>query len=185
MKKKIRGLSFVLPVLIMIAAVKCGTTTAYFTAYDAKNNITTAGHNDTEIEEEFPVVTPTPITQNPKYTKKVWVKNESTSLESTLADCYVRVRISYSNADIGAAVQLIGLNTTDWIKETDGFYYYKKILKKNETTTTLFSGYQIDSSKVEDRYKKLITEFAINVYEESVQAEGFADYKAAFAHFGE
>lgn len=184
MKKKIRGLSFVLPVLIMIAGAKCGMTSAYFSAYDAKNNITSVAHNDTLIEEEFPIVTPTPISQNPKYTKKVWVSNKSTSLESILADCYVRVRISYSNADIGAAVQLLGLNTVDWIKEEDGFYYYKKVLRKNENTSALISGYQIDSSKVEDEYKKLISDFEVNVYEESVQAEGFADYREAFGHFG-
>lgn len=182
MRKTISGLPFILPMTIMIIVLRLDTTSAYLTSYDVKNNITAAGYNNTVIEEEFPTVSPVPIKDNPKYTKKVWVSNKDQLSGSCLVDCYVRIRIEYSNSDIGDAVQLLGLNTTDWIKEGE-FYYYDKILKKNQDTTPLMTGYQVDYSKVKDDCKKFITDFEINVYEESVQADGFSSYKEAFAYY--
>ena len=171
---------WLLPVLAA-AVVCCGQGSyAFFTASDVAENRMTPGYNDTEIEEEFPDPTPVPVDEDPEYTKKVWVTNRGDGQGNALVDCYVRVMVSYSDSAIGKAVTLKGLNTADWTYE-DGYYYYNRILKKNASTTPLFTGFSIDSDRVDDSYKELIDRFEINVYEESVQAEGFASAKDAFA----
>lgn len=167
-------------ILSLVGVVGYGSTSAYLSSFDVINNTTTVGHNDTSIEENFPPVTPPVITNNPSVIKEVSVVNNGTG--QALVDCYVRVALSYSNSDIGKAVVLDNLNRSDWIYE-NGFYYYNKILKKGEKTTPLFTGFHIESSKVEDKYKNLINDFEINVYEESVQAEGFTNARDAFAHY--
>lgn len=177
MKKILKSVT----VVALAGIVGYSGTSAYFTSFDKTTNTVIVGHNDSTIEEEFPPITPTPIENNPSYTKKVWVANKGNS-GSALVDCYVRVELSYSNADIGKAVVLDNLNRDDWTYD-NGFYYYNKVLKKDESTTPLITGFHIDSSKVDPKYKDQIADFEINVYEESVQAKGFSNPKEAFAHF--
>lgn len=166
-------------VLLAIGAVGYGGSSAYFSDYDNKPNTVTVGHNDTTIEEKFPDPTPKPVEDNPSYPKKVWVTNDGNG--EALVDCYVRAEVTFSNSDIGQAVTLEGLNTADWTLGGDGFYYYKHILKKGESTTPLFTGVKINSDKVADKYKDILDEFEVNVYEESVQSDGFANAEEAFA----
>ena len=59
-----------------------------------------------------------------------------------------------------------------------GIITYRKCCHEGEKTTPL-CGFRIDSSKIDDTYKDSITDFEINVYEESVQAEGFSDFESA------
>ena len=55
-RKKITGVT-----LILAAALGIGGTAAYMTSFDKAENTVAAGHNTTDIEEEFPNITPTPI----------------------------------------------------------------------------------------------------------------------------
>ena len=64
-----------------------------------------------------------------------------------------------------------------------GFYYYKKILREGEKTTPLFTGIFIDASKLEKTYLDQIDTFEVQIYEESVQAAGFGDYKSAWEYY--
>ena len=61
-RKKITGVT-----LILAAALGIGGTAAYLTSFDKAENTVAAGHNTTDIEEEFPNITPTPIDKNPEY----------------------------------------------------------------------------------------------------------------------
>lgn len=173
--------------LLVVLAVSLlaagGGTVSYLTAYSQRENETAIGVNTTTIEEVFPDPDPVPVPENPEYTKTVWVSNQSSGEDGFCVDCYVRVLPVFSNADLGRAVTLKNLNTTDWEYRDDGYYYYKYVLKEGESTSPLFRGFSISSDQVEDTYRSFLREFSISVYEESIQAEGFADYRAAWDYF--
>ena len=97
---------------------------------------------------------------------------------------YARLSLGYSNHDIGKAVVLKNLDRINWIKE-DGYYYYRYPLKEGQSTTPLFTGFYIDFSRMDKTYLNQIAEFRIQVYEESVQAEGFSDYLSAWKYYQE
>lgn len=161
-----------------------GTTTAYFSDHEETVNILEPGHNTTEIEEEFPSPPPKPPDENPDYKKTVWVSNTGGANPDHAVPCYTRISLSYSHFDISKALHFKNLNTTDWIYNSqDGFYYYRHVLQKGEKTKPLFTGFYIDSGKVEEKYQEQIPSFSIHVYEESVQAEGFSDYHSAWKYY--
>lgn len=160
-----------------------GNTMAYLTSSDQTENVVTAGRNQTEIQEDFPTPSPVPLEENPEYKKTVWVTNLPEGKGGSV-DCYVRVALSYSNYDIGKAVTLRNLDTVNWkYNHRDGYYYYTKMLAEGESTTPLFTGFSINPAEVEDSYKDSITDFQIQVYEESVQAGDFQDYSSAWAYY--
>lgn len=158
-------------------------TAAYQSAYDKAENIITPGNITSEIREEFP--TPTPITpdKDVDIMKKIWVSNNPSGQNQTSTDCYVRVSIGYSDSDIGRAVSLKNVDSTNWIYGDDGFYYYKKPVHEGESTTQLCTGFLIDHTRLESKYWKLLKEFQIQVYEESVEAKSFEDYREAWDYY--
>lgn len=182
MKKLKRSVCFVLTAGLLCAA----GTAAYFSDSDKKINTAAVGSVTTEIEEDFPDPTPTPIENGPSYKKEIRIGNFSGSEEGFCADCYVRMSLSFSNEDIGKGVELLGLDTVNWLySREDGYYYYRNVVAEGETTTPLCTGFRIDPEKIDDTYKDSISDFAINVYEESVQAEGFSDFESAWRYFKE
>ena len=64
-----------------------------------------------------------------------------------------------------------------------GIITIEMLSRKERKPHLLCSGFRIDSSKIDDTYKDSITDFEINVYEESVQAEGFSDFESAWNYF--
>ena len=69
----------------------------------------------------------------------------SGSVKGFQADCYVRMSLSYSNDDIGRGVKLTGLDTANWVYNSqDGYYYYRKKISEGEKTAPLCTGFQID-----------------------------------------
>ena len=171
--------------LLLTAGILCATgTAAYFSDFEKKINSVAVGYVTTEIEEDFPDPTPTPMENGPSYRKEIRIGNFSGSVKGFQADCYVRMSLSYSNYDGGKGVELLGLDTVNWLyNNEDGYYYYRNVVTEGEKTTPLCSGFRIDSSKIDDTYKDSITDFEINVYEESVQAEGFSDFESAWNYF--
>ena len=118
--------------------------------------------------------------------KEIRIGNFSGSVKGFQADCYVRMSLSYSNDDIGRGVNLTGLDTANWVYNSqDGYYYYRKKISEGEKTTPLCTGFQIDPQKIDDTYRDSIKDFEINVYEEAVQAEGFSDYESAWRYFSD
>lgn len=174
----------IIPLLAFSGLYLTGTTLAYFSDYETVVNQVSPGNNNTEVKEEFPDPEPKPLDENPEFSKTVWVENLSDGKPGQQVSCYVRVSLSYSNYDIGNAVSLLGLNTKDWIYDAqDEYYYYRHILPAGRKTTPLFTGFRVDSSKLDKDLKGDISEFSINVYEESVQAEGFSDYRTAWNYY--
>ena len=159
-------------------------TNAFYTGYDEKTNSVEAGCNESEITEDFPSPDSIPISENPSYKKTVQVFNVPEASGSKSVSCYVRVSLSYSDADIGKAVKLLGTDTQNWVyHQDDGYYYYVPVLKAGESTTPRCTGLQIDSKNVEDLYGDRISDFRIQVYEETVQATRFDNYESAWEYF--
>ena len=181
-KKKGRILS-VLWAGCVLCLLGTGTTAAYLTSWDQEENLVSVGQNTTEIIEVFPDPTPVPVEENPEYTKKVSVANKAEGKNGSQVDCYVRMSIGYSHSDIAKGIIWKDLDTENWIYGKDGYYYFKTPLKEGESTTPLFTGFMIDSSKVDSSYLELIPEFEIQIYEESVQADGFSDYEQAWSAY--
>lgn len=158
-------------------------TNAYLTSYDLVENRISAGNNTTTIEEEFPTPSPLPGDEDSDISKTVWVMNGNGQGDTASVDCYVRMSVAYSNSDIGRAVILKQIDRTNWAETEDGFYYYKKILRTGEKTPPLFTGIFVDSSKLEKTYLDQIDAFEVQIYEESVQALGFDDYRSAWEFY--
>lgn len=174
--------------LLLLAVVALfggnGQTNAFYTDYDEKMNIADVGCNESEITEDFPSPSSIPISDNPSYDKTVRVSNVLRASGCKSVPCYVRVSLSYSDADIGKAVQLLETDTSNWVyHQEDGYYYYIPVLKAGEKTTPLFTGLQIDSKNVEDLYGKRISDFRIQIYEETVQALGFDNFENAWEYY--
>ena len=101
--------------LLLTAGLLCATgTAAYFSDFEKKINSAAVGYVTTEIEEDFPDPTPTPMENGPSYRKEIRIGNFSGSVKGFQADCYVRMSLSYSNDDIGRGVKLTGLDTANW-----------------------------------------------------------------------
>lgn len=180
---RLRKFYLVLTAVLGIGILTAGGTAAYMTGYMQKTNKIGVGHVSTTIEEEFVPSVPENVDENPKYKKTVWVSNQTSAEKGYNADCYVRMSLSYSNSDIGNAVVLTNLNTTDWIYGQDGYYYYKYVLQEGKSTSPLFTGFSISSELVDSSCKAYISDFSISVYQESVQAAGFADFQEAWNYF--
>lgn len=170
---------------VVVAGILCiGGTVAYFSSFDQEQNRVAVGRDTTEIEEDFPEPLDPGDKEKPEYKKKVWIVNTSSAEKGFNVDCYVRTAISYSNYDIGKAVTLLGLDTVNWIYNSDdGYYYYRKVLKEGETTVPLLTGFQIDRNKIDTLYLDTIDDFQINIYEESVGAADFTDYQSAWNYY--
>lgn len=161
-----------------------GGTAAYFSSYDKAENRIAVGKNETEIEERFPDPPDIDLQENPQYEKKVWVSNRMSGENGFNVDCFVRASVSFSNSDVGKAVTLVNLDSENWIyEERDGFYYYRWKLREGESTTPLFTGVSIETAKIDPLYKSLLQEFQICIYEESVQAGDFQDYRSAWEYY--
>lgn len=173
----------ILASLLFTGIFTVGGTAAFMTSYSQKMNTIAVGRNSTVIEEHFPDPVPKPIKDDPEYTKKVWISNRTSAESGYNVDCYVRAAISFSNSDIGKAVSLQNLNTTDWEYHEDGYYYYRRILKEGETTAPLFTGFKILSDRIDDSCRAYISDFSISIYEESVQAEGFGNFAEAWGYY--
>ena len=156
-------------------------TAAYFTDREQKENLFSIGYNTTQIVEEFPEITPVPVEDSPTFEKKVWTVSPVYEDKGNV-DCYVRLYVSWSNSDIGRAVRLNGIDLTNWAAGEDGYYYYCKKLPQGQATTPLFTSVTIDASRIDKKALKYTKDFRIHIYEESIQAGDFPDYRTAWDH---
>ena len=105
----------------------CSRDCGVFFRFRKKINTAAVGYVTTEIEEDFPDPTPTPMENGPSYRKEIRIGNFSGSVKGFQADCYVRMSLSYSNDDIGRGVKLTGLDTANWVYNSqDGYYTIAK-----------------------------------------------------------
>lgn len=153
---------------------------AYQTGYDKAENTVRVGNIETSIGEEFPSPTPVTPDEDSKIQKKIWVTNSPSAQNRTSVNCYIRIAVGYSNSDIGKAVSMADQDTDNWVYHDDGFYYYKKTVHEGESTTPLCSGFLIEKDKIEKTYWEQLGNFEIQIYEESIEADQFADFREAW-----
>lgn len=177
-KKMVTALAVTMGILMMARGIA-----AYQTAYDVAENTVRPGNNTTEIGEEFPSPTPVDPDGHTEISKKIWVTNAPHEINGTNVSCYVRVSLAYSNSDIGRAVTMKNQDTLNWVYGADGFYYYKNILKEGESTTPLCTGFTVEAEKLEKTYWNQLEDFQIQVYEESIEAEPYESYHAAWVAY--
>ena len=158
------------------------STAAFLTDHDGAINLLVPGFVETHITEEFPDPDPVPEQGTTTIPKNVVITNPAVS--EAVCDCYVRVRISFSDSDIGNSVTLHFPDPDSWIRDSDGFYYYKERLAPGESTSPLIDTVTINADTIPERAKQKIDHFDINVYEESVQAAEFSSYENAWQAFG-
>lgn len=160
---------------ILYAAALClavGITGAVVYAYlidykEVVNQIEIA-ENKTHIEEEFePPEKPEP---GQVIKKKPRIQNDSE------IPVYVRVWVAFSDSRAMEQCEPLHINAS-WILDSDGYYYYQKKVLPGTDTDTVF-----DNIVIKENVKKQdLVPFDILVYEEAIQAEGFASAKEAFA----
>ena len=151
---------------IAAAAVLMASLSAYLIDSDTAANNFRIGTNTIEAKEEFTtpaigeITAKTPRVEN---TGKV--------------NCYVRAFIFLSDHRVAEYIDyytngLKGIRGTGW---EDGYYYYTPVLAPGEETTPLFTGIQLLEELPEE-----LTDVSIDIYFESVQAEGTGDAREAF-----
>lgn len=139
---------------ILCVMLSGGLLFSYFTDETSRVNILKIGTNEVEIEEEMELPD---IIPGSSFLKKPQIKNTGT------VDCYVRTFIEFSDSYLDDQVSY-DLNTTNWVKHSDGYYYYQHILPVNQYTTPLFTQVEVADTVTEG--------FDIIIYTESVQVIG-------------
>lgn len=156
--------------LIVVLSVLSVGAFAYLMDADSARNQFTIGGNRINIHENF--TPPKELRPGVSFSKKVRVDNVGP------VDCYVRVFADFTDSDMGQYCD-VDWNTTDWVKNADGYYYYKHRLVSGDSTTNLFTKVTVRSNTP----AAAIKDFDIIVYAESYQAADYADYQAAWRDF--
>ena len=134
---------------------------AYLTDGKTKNNAFTVNTNDIEIIETYNP--PASILAGGSFVKKVQVKNTSK------VDCYVRVFAEMETPEMANALTP-DWNTSKWTK-SGSYYYYNDVLKAGATTEALFTKITAKAN---------LDDFAMIIYAESMQSQGFQNWGDAF-----
>ena len=164
LKRAAKGLARIqVPVLFLLCMMLVGVTAGFLVSTDSTLNRLSCGHNTAGIVESY--APPASFAKGDEITKEVKVKNEGS------VPCYVRVFAEVCDPEERDAMD-IDYNTSDWIKNSDGYYYYSRILKTGEESEPLFTTLTAKSDA--DGFK-------IICYSETVQAEGFNNAQEAFA----
>lgn len=170
MKKTIKSLLVICCVLLFI--IGTGSLVAYLADKEEKNNSLSIGSNTISILQTYNP--PETITPGISYKKDVQVRNDG------LSDCYVRLKILFTDSDMEKFCTLENLNTIDWLyNEADNWYYYTTKLSKDELTASIFTDVSISN----DIETYQIKDFEIITYAESIQANTFNDYEDAWMEY--
>lgn len=160
-KRVLIGEFLILGVLILSLV---GSVLGFFRSSDHLDNRFTIGANTSEIHETF---------NNPGILKPEEMLGKSVQVRNTgSVPCYVRM---YYAVEDPQNRQDLNITITDnWdFNKNDGYYYYKSVVEPGRSTTRLFG--TIKNTSQED-----VKDLNIICYEETVQAEGFANAEEAF-----
>lgn len=164
MKKKLFGVISAAVLLLVFRSVS--GIYGWFTSADEQVNHFSAGHNDVDIEEDFP---------DPEIKPGEKVKKEVDFTNTGTVPCYVRARYFFSD---GEAEQnaVVELNEEMWSIEEDGYYYYAKAINPGDKTAPFVKAVQFPEQG------GLPSGFDLDIYTETVQSENHATPQEAFAH---
>ena len=146
-----------------------GGVNAYFADGDTALNQFRIGVNTITPEEEYEPPVPGKVT-----VKKPWARNTGR------VSCYVRARVLLSDSRAEKYIsyrtqQKEGIQGEDWDLAGDGYYYFQNPLAPGEETSCLFTGIYM-----EEELPQELEGTTVDVYFESVQAEGAEDPQEAF-----
>lgn len=160
-KRVLMGEFLILGVLVLSLV---GSVLGFFRSSDHLDNRFTIGANVSEIYESFS--NPGILKPTESLSKTVIVRNTGS------VPCYVRMY--YAVEDPQDQKDLTVTITNNWELKKDGYYYYKSVVEPGRSTAKLFD--TIKNTSNED-----VKDLNIICYEETVQAEGFANAEQAFA----
>ena len=156
--------------MFTVVFVSVSSIAAFLADADATNNAFVVGGSNITIDEDFD---PKPIVPGVVINKKVRIKNDGPT------SCYIRVRASFSDSDVGKYAT-IDFDTTDWVYDSsDEYYYYKHAVSKGNFTSYLMTKITISS----EIPSNMIKDVDLYVYAESYQSTGYSDYKSAWADY--
>ena len=156
MKKRIIIIGILL--CLLSCAVSFGVTSSYLITHSQVSNILTVGEVRVSIQENFDP--PSRLFPGISFRKEPFAQNDGN------LPCFVRMRADYSTVNASDLCTLTGVDQTNWVKGTDGYYYYKYLLAPGEKTITApFSGVEISSDCTENDLEN----FDIAVYAEAIQ----------------
>ena len=155
----------ILVLVIMLIPIMCTLTYSYYIDKDKAVNIANGSDSKIEIIEKFPKP-PDPI-YPPQYEQQ-----KEVSIKNLKDKSYVRCFLEISDESVRSKVHLTYSSDTNWVKDGE-YWYYKLPLDTGETTPPLLESVHFLYNVPKDM-------FDIIVYAESVQAEGYKDYKEAF-----
>ena len=169
MKKKM----YLIAAILVVLAMLCTGTLAYFTTRVVTHNVITTGGVDIELVEYMldadgktvPFKNQQGIMPGSSVSKIVRVKNKD-------ADAYIRVKVDVSTGKPADGMNLaedirLDFNTSDWTY-ADGWYYYNKVVAKGAMTTPLFEEVLFDGEGMGNEYQN--ADIAIDVSAQAVQA---------------
>ena len=143
-KKKKRAILF--SAFALIAVILIGTTLAYFTDTDAKQNVFSIGKVSGTLTEDKSKDGTARDDGGRDY--KDFKPGDSLSkvpvvnVDSSSLPAYVRIKISYDNtlsSDLITAIES-GLDIqSGWTRGSDGYYYYNNIVQPGSSTEPIFT----------------------------------------------
>lgn len=175
MKKKYIGIA--LSALMLITVVTVGGTLAWLTDQDQAVNNVTVGNVQIEVEEpNWDEEDATDIWPGKVTAKDPIVTNTGKN------PSYVRIKVVYDSAYANYLTFDYDTDSDGAWFEKDGYYYYKSVLGVDSQTSPLFNQFTF-SSTYEEPQNGVNPAFAINVYAEAVQSQGFAPADTSEAAF--
>lgn len=155
-------LIFIFSTLILVSLV--GQISAGFSSLsmvnEFENGIVDIQINDGETSSHV-VVPYSEICKNP-------------SITNNGSDCYVRVKVLFSNEGIADDVTFVGIKP-DWALNDDGYLYYTNILHHNETVE-IFDSVKLGNIGNEHQ----TTEFSVDIAVDAIQSKNFTvDFASA------
>lgn len=158
-----------LAILVLLLVVLSESMNAYLEDSDEISNLMRIGINTIQAKEEFETPSPGKITRkSPRAQNTGSVK------------CHVRAWICLSDHRAAKYIEYYtngvkGILGENWEEGEDGYYYYTPVLSSGETTAPIFTDIQM----LETLPPKL-ADITIDIYFESVQAEGAKAAQEAF-----
>lgn len=152
----------------LLLAVGVHGISSWFTDQSQRINSFSVGMNEVEIREEFP---------DPGVIPGKTIKKEAGFTNTGLVPMYVRAVFLFSSKEAEEGSELL-MGSTLWEKAEDGYYYYKKVVQPQESTELFLKGLRWKDQKMMD-------DFDLTIYTETVQAAGHSSAREAFARMME
>lgn len=180
-KKKKRAILF--SAFALIAVILIGTTLAYFTDTDAKQNVFSIGKVSGTLTEDKSKDGTARTDGGRDYDNikpgSVLSKIPVVNVDSTSLPAYVRVKISYDDsltaAQITALEALLDIQS-GWTHSSDGYYYYNSIVQPGSSTEPVFTKVTIPAEWGNEIAGKT---FSMTLSADLIQSDNFTPQKDA------